>query len=448
MMNLDTLECVDVSGQTSRDKATFTCQVPAGNWKVMVFYLDPARRRGICDYLDPKAVDELIEVMYDQYYGHLKEYFGKVIKMSFYDEPSLHNAVSGRLWTAGYNDAFEKKFGYSPMKYYPALWYDIGPETAAARNALYGFRTELYAENFIGRIAAWCQKHGIAMSGHLDQEESRNPVGTQGDLMKIFKHQQIPGIDDIWFTGRSNVSYKVVTSAAYNYDRPLMMAETYAAYQPEYRTAKWVYRTAMDQHAMGVNLQIGGRPGDTATAEMGRYVGRMEYLLRHGRHVADIAILYPIAALQADYAFAQPVAVEPRHRRQSRSRRARLLLCPGRRHPGPGERLHGSGRDAVSRHAHRLHLPAPRNPGEQVPRRRQQADSRQQGEPRRVPRPDRPRRQHDLRRHGPEDPRLSTAPAERSSPPASCRPDPPSSSRISKSSRSSARCSAFPLTAR
>jgi hypothetical protein len=311
MMNLDTLECVDISGQTDRDNVTFECQVPAGNWKVMVFYLDPARRRGICDYLDAKAVDELIAIMYEQYYDHLKEYLGKVIKMSFYDEPSLHNAVSGRLWTAGFNEGFQKKYGYCPMKYYPALWYDIGPETAAARNALYGFRTELYAENFVGRIAAWCRKHGIAMSGHMDQEEPRNPVGTQGDLMKIFKHQQIPGIDDIWFVGRSNVSYKVIASAAYNYDRPLMMAETYAAYQQGHRTAKWVYRTAMDQHAMGANLQIGGRPGDTANAEMGRYVGRMEYLLRHGRHVADIAVLYPIAALQADYTFAQPVMVEP-----------------------------------------------------------------------------------------------------------------------------------------
>lgn len=310
-MNLDTLECIDVSAQTSRDNTTLRCPIPAGNWKVMAFYLDPARRRGICDYLDAKAVDELIEVMYGQYYDHLKEYFGKVIKMSFYDEPSLHNAVSGRLWTAGFNEGFRKKYGFSPMKYYPALWYDIGPETAAARNAIYGFRTELYTENFIGRIAAWCRQHGIAMSGHLDQEEPRNPVGTQGDLMKIFKHQHIPGIDDIWFTGRSNVAYKVIASAAYNYDRPLMMAETYAAYRPEYATAKWAYRTAMDQHAMGANLQIGNRPGGTANAEMGQYVGRMEYLLRHGRHVADIAVLYPIAALQADYTFAQPVAVEP-----------------------------------------------------------------------------------------------------------------------------------------
>ena len=116
------------------------------------------------------------------------------------------------------------------MKYYPALWYDIGPETAAARNALFGFRAELYTENFFGRIAAWCEAHGISMSGHVDQEEPRNPVGVQGDLMKIFKHQHIPGIDDIWWSGRSNVSYKVISSAAYNYDRPLVMAETYAAY--------------------------------------------------------------------------------------------------------------------------------------------------------------------------------------------------------------------------
>jgi hypothetical protein len=213
MMNLETLACVDVSDRTSRDNATLACQVPTGTWKVMVFYLDPARRRGICDYLDAKVVDELIEIMYERYYDHLKDYFGKVIKMSFYDEPSLHNAVSGRLWTPGFNEAFQQKYGYCPMKYYPALWYDIGPETAAARHALYGFRTELYAENFVGRIAAWCEKHGIAMSGHVDQEEPRSPVGTQGDLMEIFKHQQIPGIDDIWFTGRSNVSYKVIATS-------------------------------------------------------------------------------------------------------------------------------------------------------------------------------------------------------------------------------------------
>ena len=34
----------------------------------------------------------------------------------------------------------------------------------------------------------------------------------------------------------------------------------------------------------------------------------MSYLLRHGRHVADFAVLYPIASLQSDYYFASPPA--------------------------------------------------------------------------------------------------------------------------------------------
>lgn len=311
MMNLETLECIDISDKVTRDSFNFKMSVPKGQWKVMLFYLDASRRRGVCDYLSEKAVAGLITVMYDKYYDHLKEYFGTMIKQLFFDEPSMHNSVSGRLWTPGFNEGFQKKYGYSPMKYYPALWYDIGPETTAARNALFGYRTELYTENFIGQIAKWCEAHGVALSGHMDQEEAPNPVGTVGDLMKIFKHEQIPTIDDIWFTGRSNTSYKVVTSAAFNYDRPIIQAETYAAYQRQWQTVEAAWRTAMDQHAMGINQQVGWRPSAAESPEMGQFIGRIEYLLRGGRHVADVAMLYPIATQQAKYKFAHPTGVEP-----------------------------------------------------------------------------------------------------------------------------------------
>ncbi len=311
MMNLETLECIDISDKVSRDGFNFRVKVPKGRWKVMLFYLDSSRRRGICDYLSEKAVSELISIMYDKYYENLKEYFGTMIKQTFFDEPSMHNSVSGRLWTPGFNEGFKKKYGYSPMKYYPALWYDIGEETGAARNALFGYRTELYTENFIGQLAKWCADHGVALSGHMDQEEAPNPVGTLGDLMKIFKHEQIPTIDDIWFTGRSNTSYKIVTSAAFNFDRPIIQAETYAAYQRQWQTAEAAWRTAMDQHTMGINQQTGWRPRAAETPEMGQYIGRLEYLLRGGRHVADVAMLYPVATQAAKYKFAQPTGVEP-----------------------------------------------------------------------------------------------------------------------------------------
>jgi hypothetical protein len=305
-MNRATNERIDVSAAKPA-AGKFTFQVPKGEWKAMLFYLDPTFRPegnkgGFVDYLDAAAVDKFINITFDAYYSHLKEFFGDPIQMTFYDEPCMH-MTNGRMWTPGFNAAFQKKYGFSPMKYYPALFYDIGPETAAARNALFGLRAELYAENYIGRVAAWCTAHGIDMSGHQDQEEVRNPTGISGDLMKVFSRQQIPGVDDIYATGRSNVGYKVVTSSAFNWDKPLMMAETYAAYRQF--TPKSAFKTAMDQYAMGVNLQIGNRPAG-AGPQLDHFVGRMSYLLRHGRHAADVAVLYPIASAQAAYYFASP----------------------------------------------------------------------------------------------------------------------------------------------
>jgi hypothetical protein len=75
-MNLDTLDCVDISDKRLPGRTAIDCRVPSGRWKVMLFYLDPALRRGLCDYLDPQAVDKLIEIMYQAYYDHLKEFFG------------------------------------------------------------------------------------------------------------------------------------------------------------------------------------------------------------------------------------------------------------------------------------------------------------------------------------------------------------------------------------
>jgi hypothetical protein len=207
------------------------------------------------------------------------------------------------MWTPSYNKNFEKAYGYSPMKYYPALWYNIGPQTAAARNALWGFRARLFSENFVGRIEAFCEAHGMKAGGHWDQEEIVNPVPVNGDFIKLFEHEGVPGVDDIYFLGRSNPGYKIVSSAASNWDKPQVFAETYAAYGGV--DEKTAYKVAMDQHAMGVNIQVtSGGVGRAAFApQFNRFLGRMGYLLQHGRHVADVAVLYPIASLQSVFKF-------------------------------------------------------------------------------------------------------------------------------------------------
>jgi hypothetical protein len=308
MMNRDTFELVDISSRRASGQP-LVAEVPKGNWKVMAFYLNDAirpasQKGGFADYLDSKAMDAFVSLSYQKMYDHLGDFFGKEIKFTFWDEPAMH-PVDGRMWTPSFNQAFQAKYGFSPMKYYPALWYDIGPQTAAARNALFGFRAELFATNFVKKLNDFCVAHGILAGGHFDQEEPVSPVGVNGDLMKIFEHQGVPAVDDIYFHGRSNPGYKIAASAAFNYDKPVMFAETYAAYAK--LDEPTVYKVAMDQYARGVNLQVtsgGPKLWDSPwIAEFNNYLGRLSYFLQHGRHVADIAVLYPIAALQGVYHF-------------------------------------------------------------------------------------------------------------------------------------------------
>jgi hypothetical protein len=294
MMNRDNHERIDASSSRSGDQVRF--QIPAGNWKAMVFYLPEGRAR-VVDYLDPAAMDAFVSMTYGKYEEDFGSYFGNLITQTFYDEPSMHH--QDRMWTPRFNEAFQKKFGFSPMKYYPALWYDIGPETAAARNALFGFRGELFRTNFIKKLNDWCAARRLRFGGHLDQEEPVNPTPLTGDLMKAFEYQAVPTVDDIWWWGRSNLSYKIVTSSAFNWDKPMAAAETYAAYRV--LDEKIAYAVAMDQFAMGINFQIPARTQQPKRPEVNDYVGRLSYLLQHGRHVADIAVLYPSASLLAAY---------------------------------------------------------------------------------------------------------------------------------------------------
>ncbi|HUT89044.1 MAG TPA: glycosyl hydrolase [Thermoguttaceae bacterium] len=294
--------------------------VPPGPWKVMIFNCVTDGGRDLVDYLDPDAVGRFIELTYDRYYLKFPEHFGKTIDSAFFDEPTFHWVEGGRAWTPKFNAAFETKYGRSPVVYYPALWHDVGPETAAARNALFGFRAELYANGFVKTVNAWCRRHGIALTGHQDQEEVVNPVGLCGDLIKSFQYQDIPGIDQIFQYGRASKAYKVVSSAAYNYDRPLVMTECYGGIKE--MPVENLYKEAMDQFAKGINLMVPHAVWyDSAKIvfppelsyespiygpelpSYNRYVGRLQRLLQQGRHVADVGVLYPIATLQAGYRF-------------------------------------------------------------------------------------------------------------------------------------------------
>ena len=322
-MNTTTKERVDLTAKAN--SGAISWNVPDGAWNIMTFVCVPDGDPNV-DYLEPASVAKFIGMVYQPYYDRFAMDFGKTIAGAFYDEPTMYRG-QGRLWTDKFNEKFQAAHGFNPAPYYPALWYDIGPETQAARNYLFGFRTELYATGYMKTVQDWCTAHGrIPLLGHQDQENVKNPVGVSGDLMKCYKHQDVPGVDKIGWENDPEAYYKIVSSAAHNWDKAQAMTETYGAMG----NLSWdrLYAIVMEQYAKGINNIIPHgvwyNLGDVTylpelsdrnplyregLAAYNTYVGRLNVLLQDtGRHVADIAVLYPIATLQAGYHFDGPLS--------------------------------------------------------------------------------------------------------------------------------------------
>ncbi len=325
----------DTSAETDYKGSYIEYTIPkdkTGTWKIMGFLSVVDGSEGM-DYLSEEAVAGYIQITHEAYYQRFKKYFENgTITSSFYDEPSFYPAggltaygVEGaRMWTDDFNEFYASIYeGENPALLYPALWYDIGEDTAEARDKLLGVRSEIFAKNYIGQIDEWCTAHGISLMGHMLFEEQVNPVSVEGDLMLAFKYQTIPGVDLITNYGFSQEAYKIISSSAQNWDKRLVMCEAFGA-MGEGIPVSTLYKGTIDLYTKGINLivphavwydnqknvvyppELSYRNPNYADslAAYNTYVARLSALLQQsGSHVADIALLYPIDYLESVYLF-------------------------------------------------------------------------------------------------------------------------------------------------
>ncbi len=302
-------------------QVTWTAPKQSG-WRVMVCQCVKDGDPNV-DYLSSEAVSLFIQDTHEAYYQHFADDFGQTIVSTFFDEPTMYRA-QGRMWTGDFNEQFEARYGFSPEALYPALWYDIGEKTAYARNLLFSLHSTLYSEGFMKTISDWATEHGILATGHQDQEEIVNPTGVSGDLMLVGKHLAMPGIDKIGGGRPTEDFYKVVSSSANNWDKTFVMSETYGAMGNI--SIETLYQIAIEQYTKGINHLIPHavwyNDGDvtflpelswrnplynTELPRFNAFLSRLNYVLaREGRHVADVAVLYPIQTQYAGHYFDGP----------------------------------------------------------------------------------------------------------------------------------------------
>jgi len=283
---------------------------PRGNWRVQRFSIIRTRGKttspdyyAAADYLDPEATNWFLENAYDRAYRRLSGYFGATIRYTFFDDVGIYS--DEKTWHPGIAKRFEQLTGKSASLYYPALWEDIGPDTAAARVAFYRARAEQLGDTFPKLLTDWAHRHGVKTTGHAPGNYDIQPTDTIGDPFKFYAHTDMPMADVLWGIGFARGGFKLISSVSAQRDLPRTAAEAFSVNNDANG-----YRRMIELYIRGFNYFITGarvpsKPLGTG-AEFNQWAGRSSYLLQGGRHVADIAILFPVESLQAFYAFNDP----------------------------------------------------------------------------------------------------------------------------------------------
>lgn len=276
--------------------------------------------------LDPEAVKRFVEVTYQAYNDHCSAEFGPTIKAIFNDEVSL---MSGYLaeqaqpypavaWWHGLPDLYRQRTGEDLRRCLPALFTDVGPDTVRLRCSFYALLGQQVADAFFRQLADWCRAHGVASTGHLLWEESLiYHVNFYGTDFPSYLALDWPGIDVLGCNyGRTSgaateggpVTPKLASSAAHLLGKPRTMSESFCFVKAP-RPIEDLMAHYSWQAVLGINALTTISAQDVySPADLGRfndYVGRLNWLLTQGRCAADVALLYPIASVWADF---QPTA--------------------------------------------------------------------------------------------------------------------------------------------
>lgn len=305
--------------------------VPKGDW--IVCFIVEDRSDNYIDPLHPGAVDAFIDRVYESSKTELGTYFGSPVKGFFFDEPAYFNDYREVPWGYDLRNRFIRAKGYDPLPYLPALWLlKESPASAFFAYDYYDFLHKEYANTYCRRIYEWCRKHGLKYIGHWYEHEAVPRHGERymfherttegpGDFFEVSRFADEGGIDLVCnqvIPGQRNRDYwglpKLGSSAAHIFGLKddIAMSETFGAYgwHLGLRMMKWLTDW---QAVRGINHFIlhafnpqwpdldcppyfydgGLNPQWPYFEAYVRYVNRLSWIFREGRHVASLLLLYP-----------------------------------------------------------------------------------------------------------------------------------------------------------
>ncbi|MHB8972994.1 MAG: glycosyl hydrolase [Pirellulaceae bacterium] len=324
---------VDLAGAVKQDKLVW--EAPVGDWRVMVITqqelyegthaaVSLADKLPYINLLLPEPTARFLELTHAAYAAHLDEDLGKWFVATFTDEPSLMSLYmspqpwSVLPWSSNLPVEFAKRRGYPLEAMVPLLIWGSGPETAKTRHDFWQTVGDLVSENYFGQIQQWCRKHNTLSGGHLLMEEAiLTHVPLYGDFFRCARRLDAPSMDCLtsipsevpWYVGR------LISSIAELEGRTVTMSESSDHSQrwrakgdqrPVYLVSEAEIRGSLNRLIVnGITTFTSYYAFKELTTEqlvrLNNWTGRCCTMLKGGRQVADLAVVYPADTMAARF---------------------------------------------------------------------------------------------------------------------------------------------------
>ncbi len=291
---------------------------PAGDWFVALVFARP----NAFDPLHPRSGELAIDKLYAPFERECPGELGKTLNLFFQDE--LDFGCRMPFWSDFLFQGFLEAKGYDLRPLLPALWHDFGNPTEKIRLDFADHVTRRIEDCYFKPVFHWHEARGI-LFGHDNCGRGRIGQGRAhyGDYFRTMRWYSAPGCDDPKLQGaRAFKGLKVNSSIAHLYQRPRVWIEAFhssgwgttpadvvAAIQEDFAYGA----TVVNLHGLYYST-LGGwwewappdfhfrQPYWQHAEALNRWFTRLSWLLSQGVRRCDVAILYPIAALDAQAA--------------------------------------------------------------------------------------------------------------------------------------------------
>lgn len=334
--NYDMAKKIDITDKVQKGQDEISWDAPDGKWCIMSFNLGYMYEGTHCvvNYSDPlpyinimdrDAVARFIELTHEAYKQRCGDAIKDYVKAFFTDEPSLMTLYLKKQeglfppipWCWDFPEQFKLRYGYDIIPKLPHLFMNIDEKTDYIRLHFWKVVSELIEENFYGQIQDWCQANGTESSGHaLCEEQLFWHAAFEGDLYRDLRRMDIPGIDMLSSNptqlarARCIPVPKFLSSVTHLAGRKLCMSETSShvqtmgklpcSFEQRIGTINWQYVLGLTC----VTSYYGLKEFDLEKGELNIFndhIGRLGVMLTDGKHIADVAVFYPIQSFWREY---------------------------------------------------------------------------------------------------------------------------------------------------